>query len=87
MGKENMVRFKVGDLVFYKPTHGNRYADGSKQLGVVIEVLKDQTPLILSCPEKEYFEFEYRVKWIDSGHISTLLGFNLKKLEIVDKKT
>ncbi len=87
MNETIMVKFEVGDLVFYRPTNGNRYADGSKQLGVVIEIKKDQTPLFLSFPEKEYFEYEYRVKWINSGHISNLLGFNLKKLEIIDKST
>jgi|10_taG_2_1085330.scaffolds.fasta_scaffold356072_2 hypothetical protein len=78
-------KFEVGDLVFYNPSYNNSYANGTKELGVVIAIIKDRTPLFLSFPEKDYFEFEYRVKWIKSGYVSTLLGFNLKKLEIPKK--
>lgn len=76
-----MNKLEVGDLVFYQPSNRNFYADGSKELGVVIEVLKERTPLFVNFPDKDYFEFEYRVKWITNGYISTLLGFNLRKLE------
>jgi hypothetical protein len=78
--------FEVGDLVFYKPSEENRYADGQRQLGVVIRVNRDANPLFVGFPETEIFACEYVVKWIVSGYISTLLPFNLTKLEApVDK--
>mgnify|MGYP003144529042 CR=1 FL=1 len=77
-----MTKFKVGDLVNYRPSNSNLYADGTKQLGVVIEVLVDKTPLYINFPEKEHFECEYKVIWINTGYKSVLLGFNLEKIEI-----
>jgi len=75
-------KFKVGDLVFYSPSENNKYADGSKQLGVVLKIVIDANPLFSSHPETEAFAHEYVVKWFESGYVSALLGFNLKKLEI-----
>ena len=77
-----MQHFKVGDLVYYNPTVENIYADGTKHLGVVIKVIESRPHFYGSFPEKDLFEYEYKIKWIESGHVSTLLGFNLKKLEI-----
>lgn len=74
-------RFNVGDLVYYKPSSDNIYADGTKQLGVVVDICLDQTPLYLNFPDKEYFEYEYKVIWILTGYTSMLLGFNLVKLK------
>ena len=75
-------KFKVGDLVFYCPSHDNKYADGTRQLGVVLDVKTDANPLFSKYPETEAFAHEYVVKWFESGYVSALLGFNLKKLEI-----
>jgi hypothetical protein len=79
MEKQNL---KVGDLVVYQPVHQNFYADGSKELGVILEVLEERIPLYINFPDKNYFEHEYKVKWINTGYTSTLQGFNLKKIEI-----
>tara|TARA_R110000824_G_scaffold11257_1_gene49166 strand:- start:727 stop:984 length:258 start_codon:yes stop_codon:yes gene_type:complete len=81
------LEFRVGDLVVYQPSHQNFYADGSKELGVVIEVLWERVPLYINFPDKSYFEHEYKIKWINSGYTSTLLGFNLKKIEIKEENT
>lgn len=78
---------KVGDLVVYQPSHQNFYADGSKELGVIIDIMKERIPLFINFPDKSYFEHEYKVKWINSGYTSTLLGFNLKKIEIKEENT
>ena len=83
----NDTKFKVGDLVFYRPTAKNNYADGTKQLGVVVEIIREQTPLFLSFPEQEIFEYEYKVKWINSGQTSILLYFNLEKLKVPEEKS
>ena len=80
------VKFKVGDLVLYQPSEENRYADGTKQLGVILRVKKDVNPLFTLHPETKMFACEYVVKWFQSGYVSALLPFNLKKLQIpVDK--
>jgi hypothetical protein len=79
--KYKRIEFKVGDLVTYQPSLQNFYADGTRELGVVLEVLKEKIPLFVNFPEKNYFEHEYRVKWITSGYTSTLLGFNLRKVK------
>tara|TARA_R100000773_G_C4204747_1_gene106035 strand:- start:264 stop:500 length:237 start_codon:yes stop_codon:yes gene_type:complete len=72
----------VGDLVFYQPSEDNRYADGSKQLGVILKIKKDANPLFSQFPETKMFSCEYIVKWFKSGYVTALLPFNLKKLEI-----
>jgi len=77
----NEPKFKVGDLVYYRPTYCNAYADGSKHLGVIVEVKREGLPLFLNFPENEIFEFEYIIKWINTGYTSSLMGFNLEKLE------
>ena len=78
---------KVGDLVFYRPTEENRYADGQKQMGVILEVFKEANPLFVLRTETEMFADEFLVRWFESGYTSRLLSFNLKKIEIpLDKK-
>ena len=77
-----MIKFNVGDLVFYKPSATNIYADGTKKLGVILDVYVDRSPLYVNFPQKQYFEYEYKVAWINTGYTSVLLGFNLEKLEI-----
>ena len=77
-----MPKFNVGDLVFYRPSVINFYADGTKKLGIVLDVYYDRNPLYVNFPEKQYFEYEYRVTWINTGYTSVLLGFNLEKLTI-----
>jgi len=82
-----LPKFEVGDLVYYRPTEDNKYANGQKQLGVVLKVKKDINPLFSLYPETEMFASEYIVKWFESGYTSALLPFNLKKMEIpLDKK-
>lgn len=78
---------KVGDLVFYRPTEENRYADGQKQMGVILEVFKEANPLFVLRTETEMFADEFLVRWFESGYTARLLSFNLKKIEIpLDKK-
>jgi len=80
-------KLKVGDLVFYRPTEDNRYADGQRQMGVVLEVFEEANPLFILRTETEMFANEYLVRWFESGYTSRLLSFNLKKIEIpLDKK-
>jgi len=80
-------KLKVGDLVFYRPTEDNRYADGQRQMGVVLEVFEEANPLFVLRTETEMFADEYLVRWFESGYTSRLLSFNLKKIEIpLDKK-
>ncbi len=82
MGK----KFNIGDLVFYSPSIDNKYADGTRQLGVILEIKTDANPLFCKYPETELFAHEYIVKWFESGYVSALLEFNLKKLKIpIDK--
>jgi|TARA_B110000495_G_C22549145_1_gene332288 hypothetical protein len=85
MVEENEL--KVGDLVFYRPTEENRYADGQKQMGVILEVFKEANPLFVLRTETEMFADEFLVRWFESGYTSRLLSFNLKKIDIpLDKK-
>tara|TARA_R110000851_G_scaffold98852_2_gene213589 strand:- start:186 stop:443 length:258 start_codon:yes stop_codon:yes gene_type:complete len=78
---------KVGDLVFYRPTEENRYADGQKQMGVILEVFKEANPLFVLRTETEMFADEFLVRWFESGYTARLLSFNLKKIDIpLDKK-
>ena len=80
-------KLKVGDLVFYRPTEDNRYADGQRQMGVVLEVFEEANPLFVLRTETEMFADEYLVRWFESGYTSRLLSFNLKKIDIpLDKK-
>lgn len=79
-------KFKVGDLVFYQAPEINKYANGERQMGIVLEVVSEVAPLFDSLPNASLWCYEFRVKWIESGYTSTLHGFNLKKIEIpVDK--
>tara|TARA_R110002012_G_scaffold9425_1_gene43360 strand:- start:267 stop:521 length:255 start_codon:yes stop_codon:yes gene_type:complete len=80
-------KLKVGDLVFYRPSEENKYADGQRQMGVILRVFKEVNPLFVLRTETEMFADEYEVKWFESGYTSRLLSFNLKKIEIpLDKK-
>jgi len=74
--------FKVGDLVFYQPSQDNIYADGQRQLGVIVKIKKDTNPMLYNFPESDILCYEYVVRWIQSGYTSTLMPFNLKKLEL-----
>ena len=75
-------KLSVGDLVYYCPSENNKYADGSKQLGVILKIKVDANPLFQKYPETKLFACEYIVKWFQSGYVSALLSFNLKKLKI-----
>ena len=74
--------FKLGDLVFYQPSEMNKYANGERQMGIVVKVIPDVAPLFESLPNAHMWMYEYRVKWIETGYTSTLHAFNLKKVEI-----
>ena len=58
----NKPKFKDGDLVYYRPTYCNDYANGTRNLGVVIEVKREGLPLFLNFLENEIFEFVYLIK-------------------------
>ena len=80
-------KFKVGDLVFYQASEINRYANGEKQMGIILEVIPETAPLFEMLPDAELWSYEFRVKWIETGYTSTLNGFNLKKIEVpLDKE-
>ncbi len=44
-------KFKVGDLVFYQASEINKYANGERQMGIVLKVIPDMVPLFenLGC--------------------------------------
>jgi hypothetical protein len=74
----------VGDLVFYQPSHDNKYADGKKQIGIILKIKVDINPLFKEFPETSMFANEYVVKWILSGYTSSLMSCNLKKLQPIE---
>ena len=73
---------KVGDLVFYRPSEENRYANGERQMGVVLQGIEEANPLFVLRTETEIFANEYVIKWFKSGYTSRLMEFNLKKIEV-----
>ena len=75
-------KFKVGDLVFYQASEINKYANGERQIGIVLEIIPEVAPLFENLPDAELWMFEFRIKWIETGYTSTLHGFNLKKVEV-----
>ena len=75
-------KLKVGDLVYYKPAEDNRYANGEKQIGVILQVFEEANPLFVLRTETELFANEYQIKWFRSGYTSRLMEFNLKKIEV-----
>ena len=80
-------KFKVGDLVFYQASEINKYANGERQIGIVLKVVPEVAPLFEDLPDSDLWLYEFKVKWIETGYTSTLHGFNLKKIEIpLDKK-
>ena len=81
-----IIKFEVGDLVFYRPSEDNKYANGEKQIGVVLEVIKDVNPLFMAIENSEIYMHEYVVRWFISGYTSTLLPFNLKKFKLTEEE-
>ena len=78
----------IGDLVFYQPSEMNRYANGEKQMGIVLEIIPDVAPLFGNLPDAELWMYEYKIKWIETGYVSKLHAFNLKKVEVpLDKES
>ena len=72
--------YKVGDLVYYSP-HSLIREQEKKIIGAVVEVLTPTYKLFESSPRAERQpDFEYKVVWFKTGRISSILGFNLKKL-------
>ena len=74
--------FKLGDLVFYQPSEMNKYANGERQMGIILQIIPEVAPLFEVLPDAELWMYEYKVKWIETGYVSTLHAFNLKKVEI-----
>ena len=80
-------KFKVGDLVFYQASEINKYANGERQMGIVLKVTPEVSPLFEDLPDAHMWAYEFKVKWIETGYTSTLHGFNLKKIQIpLDKE-
>ena len=80
-------KFKVGDLVFYQASEINKYANGERQIGIVLNVIPEVAPLFEELPDAHLWMYEFKVKWIETGYCSTLHGFNLKKVEVpLDKE-
>tara|TARA_R100000900_G_scaffold69030_2_gene54925 strand:+ start:537 stop:818 length:282 start_codon:yes stop_codon:yes gene_type:complete len=78
---------KIGDLVFYQPSEMNKYANGERQMGIVLTIIPEAAPLFEALPDAELWMYEYKIKWIETGYTSTLHAFNLKKVEIpLDKE-
>jgi hypothetical protein len=82
-----ILKFEIGDLVCYKPTEDNKYANGEKQIGVVLQVIKEVNPLFMAIEESEIYMHEYVVRWFVSGYTSTLLPFNLRKFKLPEGET
>jgi len=74
-------KFKEGDLVFYHDLIEETFARSDRQLGVVVKVYKDVSPLFSHMRGGDKYVDEYVVVWIATGFRSTLLGINLKKVE------
>jgi hypothetical protein len=77
-----VAKFKEGDLVFYHDLIEETFAKSDKQLGVVVKVYENVSPLFSHMEGGDKYLDEYLVVWIATGFRSTLLGFNLKKVEI-----
>ena len=90
MGKKPELKkpvFSVGDLVFYQPSETNKYANGERQMGIILDIIPEVAPLFEVLPDAELWMYEYRIKWIETGYTSTLHAFNLKKVEVpLDKE-
>ena len=76
-----MPKFSIGDLVYYMPSSSNFYADGTKRLGVIIEVRADENTLYQNFPERDIFQYEYKVAWINTYNdiafkVSLFVDFN-----------
>lgn len=77
-----ITKFKEGDLVYYDDLIEDTFAKSDKQLGVVVHVHKDVSPLFSHMRGGENYVDEYVVVWIATGFRSTLLGINLRKMEL-----
>ena len=76
----NSPKFEVGDLVEYSPTLYDAQGSIKKQLGIVLNVQRNDTPLCIYFPDSEYFEYEYQIKFIETGFIVKLFSPNLQKI-------
>ena len=85
--KTKKPTLSIGDLVFYQPSETNKYANGERQMGIVLDIIPEVAPLFEVLPDAELWMYEYRIKWIETGYTSTLNAFNLKKVEVpLDKE-
>jgi len=78
-------KFKKGDLVYYNDYVEETFAKSDKQIGVVVHVFENVSPLFSHLKSGEHYVDEYIVVWISTGFRSTLLGLNLRKVEIPDE--
>lgn len=81
----NIPKFKKGDLVYYDDFMEDSLARPNKQIGVVVHVFENVSPLFSHLKNGEHYVDEYIVIWIGTGFRSTLLGLNLRKVEIPDE--
>lgn len=77
-----ITKFKKGDLVQYNDYIEETFAKSDKQLGVVVHVYENVSPLFSYMKDGEEYIDEYVIIWIGTGFRSTLLGVNLKKVEV-----
>ena len=75
-------KFKKGDLVHYHDYIEETFAKSDKQIGVVVHVYENVSPLFSYMKGGDKYVDEYVVIWISTGFRSTLLGLNLRKVEM-----
>ena len=77
----HVTKFKEGDLVYYQDLIEETFAISDKQIGVIVRVYENVSPLFSYMKGGDKYVDEYVVVWIATGFRSTLLGINLKKVE------
>ena len=77
-----VTKFKEGDLVYYHDLIEETFAKSDKQLGVIVHVYENVSPLFSHMKGGDKYVDEYVVVWIATGFRSTLLGLNLRKVTL-----
>jgi len=78
----HVTKFKEGDLVYYQDLIEETFAISDKQIGVIVRVYENVSPLFSYMKGGDKYVDEYVVVWIATGFRSTLLGINLKKVTL-----
>ena len=74
--------YKVGDLVYYRP-HALIEDPPKKVIGVIIEIMPPVYKLFKNFPiHQQQPDFEYKIIWLSTGKKTSVLGLNLKKINI-----